>query len=625
MTDITQRIEDLGPAERLIQSLLTHADHMVHNRPGIVTQDPTTFACVKWEASTYKMEGGEKIAYFLRKVGKKSERVRAGVLGDDGVVRENARVIGEYRLPGFFPEIVRQVYRQVADIYNLDNDFAARWASYAFGQEHRDLKVVLCAFMLVQTRRGDPVTENGKVLFADEDYRDVGEAMCLIRRPDGKDFNPKLLLRVGDLLAHPEVARINRELGFTGSAKNPAMGRWPRVVEKYLRHREANPNLLTGLVQKAGFRTTLLALAQRIGYKPTTPAFFRILRWKQKQSLDGRRTIAIGEAVTKAESWEGLGEAEICERIMLTRPSYKRIVGMLPANVGITRAIMVAAVVAGGLSNQDLIILSPTLEELGLTTVEPVKARWEAALAKAENQRAVHIAQRVKSSDVANKLQTAADTAMQRAVEKVVRGLRIYVMVDISSSMTTCIDLAKEYIAKLLGGFPLDHLHVSVFNTNGRVLRIQSASKAGVEAAFRGINASGGTDYGAGVSALADFKPTDDEDVLFLFVGDEQARDFDAVVRTSGLRPSAFGLVKIGYDSDRCVRNTATRLGIPCFTIDKDIFDDVYAIPRMLQNLIASTPVATAATVPGRATPVRVSLVATILKTDLLAKPAWAM
>ena len=30
------RVESLGPAERVVQALLQHADHMVHNRPGVV-------------------------------------------------------------------------------------------------------------------------------------------------------------------------------------------------------------------------------------------------------------------------------------------------------------------------------------------------------------------------------------------------------------------------------------------------------------------------------------------------------------------------------------------------------------------------------------------------------------
>lgn len=34
-----QRIETLGPAERIVSTLTTYTDHAVHNRPGIVTKD----------------------------------------------------------------------------------------------------------------------------------------------------------------------------------------------------------------------------------------------------------------------------------------------------------------------------------------------------------------------------------------------------------------------------------------------------------------------------------------------------------------------------------------------------------------------------------------------------------
>jgi hypothetical protein len=55
--------------------------------------------------------------------------------------------------------------------------------------------------------------------------------------------------------------------------------------------------------------------------------------------------------------------------------------------------------------------------------------------------------------------------------------------------------------------------------------------------------------------------------------------------------------------------------------IDERIFADPYAIPRTIRALIAATPIGkSSATV---AVP-RVSLVDTILATDLLQKPAWA-
>lgn len=626
--------ENLGPAEKILQTVLSYTDHSFHNRPGIVVTDPNSAVGVEWRPVTHVVEDGDKVIYELRKVGHKSTKVKLGKLKDDGSVKDGNRVIGRYQPAGLYPEVVVWIYKQAAEVWKLDNEFSAKWASYAFGQEHRDLKVILAAFMLVQSRKGDPVLDAGKVAFYDEDYRDVGEAMLLLyskskdkgkkdKDKDSKDFNPKLLLRVRDVLCLPGVAEINRELGFGKSARHSFLGRWPKAVEKWLRYREDNPKLLEGLV-KAGFRRTVMDLARAIGYKPNSSKFFEFLRWKQSQAEDGRRSIAIGQAVTAAESWEGFTEEQICETIVKTKTNFKRIVGLLPKGTGLTRAIVAAAIEAGSLSDKDLIIATPTLEELGLLEVQEIRERWEKATKVAEDMRAANIASRVRSKATQEKLVEAADNAVKKAVEEVVKGLRIYFMVDISGSMTESIVRAKEYIQKFLQGFPKEQIHISVFNTSGREIDIKHNSAAGVENAFRGITAGGGTDYGSGVRVLGCHKPKEDEDVLFIFVGDEQAADFVPVVRDSGLNPLAFGFLYVEGNMGRqyhAVTNTAAELGIPCFMIDERIFADPYAIPRTIRALVAATPVGKVAS---RAAIPRVSLVDTILNTELLRKPAWA-
>ena len=621
--------ENLGAADRIIQSLLAYQDHMVHNRAGMVTVDRTQVVGVRWEPVTHRVQEGQKVVFRLVKetVGRKKKQteVRIGTLREDKkIMNGGPNPIAEYRDAGLFPEVAQWLYRQVAEVWKLDNEFAARWASYAFGEEHRDLKVVLAAFMLVQNRKGDPVMDAGKVAFYDEDYRDVGEAMLLLNRKDDRGFNPKMLLRVHDFLKLPVIAQINRELGFGNSARNAFLGRWPAVVEKWLRYREENPKVLQGLV-KAGFKTTVMELAERVRYKPSTPNFFKVLRWGQAQADDGRRSILIGEAVAAAESWEGLTEEQICEKITKDKPDWKRVTSMVPQKVGITRAIMAALIEAGGLSGKDLLILTPTLEELGLLEVKSVKVRWDKAVKDADDMRAANIARNVKSKEVKEKLQEAADNALQKVVEKIVeeRNLRIYFLIDISGSMEHAIEQAKALLAKFVQGFPVERTHVAVFSTAGRLVEIKHASAAGVENAFRGIKAGGGTDHGSAVKALSGFKPKPDEDALFIWVGDEgqQGTCYDAIVQ-SGLRPVAFGLVRMPHDPhSRFIRDTAVRLGIPCFNIDLRTFEDPYAIPRTLHNLIAATPVGKEMAV--QAAP-RFTLVEKILKTDLLKKPAWA-
>ncbi|MDP2734827.1 MAG: VWA domain-containing protein, partial [bacterium] len=423
-------------------------------------------------------------------------------------------------MPGIFPEVAAYVYGQIAEVYKLDNEFAARWASWAFAQDNRDLKVALAAFMLVQDRKGEPVRgSDGKIEFCDDDFRDVGEAMMLLRG-NGKDLNPKLLLRVGDLLTLPQVAEINRKLGFGKSAREAFLGRYPKVVEKWLRFRERNPRMLTGLV-KAGFRSTVKRLCVRVGFKPESVGFFQALRWKQKQAKDGRRGMAIGDEVAKAESWEGLTERQICNQIKKGKPNWKRIVGMLPVTVGVTRAVVACAIESGSLSDQDMIILTPTLEELGLLTDPSVSARWAKATQAATNQRAANVAQRVRKQATAEKLQEVADQATAKALVEVTKGLRVYVVVDKSGSMENSLEAAKGYLTRLLVGFPMAQLHVSVFNTVGTEILLKAASAVAVAQAFRGHTAGGGTYHHEGVQAIIGNKPGPNEDAIFLFVGDE--------------------------------------------------------------------------------------------------------
>ena len=108
-----QRLENLGPAERLVQALTTYTDHLYHGRPGIVIPDGRTNVGVRWNAALWKLEGEEKIVYRLDKTrqgyGRRAKQVtartRMGVLNDDLSVSENGTVTAQFRNPGLFPEV----------------------------------------------------------------------------------------------------------------------------------------------------------------------------------------------------------------------------------------------------------------------------------------------------------------------------------------------------------------------------------------------------------------------------------------------------------------------------------------------------------------------------------------
>jgi hypothetical protein len=287
---------------------------------------------------------------------------------------------------------------------------------------------------------------------------------------------------------------------------------------------------------------------------------------------------------------------------------------------------MAATIEAGGLSSTDLVILTPTLEELGLLKVPSIELRWKAAMGKAENQRAANIARNVKSKEVKEALEGAADRATAKAMEEVTRDLRVYVCIDKSSSMQGALERAKLCLKRFLGGIPLERLHVSVFNTQGSKIEIKAAKAAAVDHAMRGHTAGGGTLYSSGVQALAFDRPKDESaDSLFIFVGDQAGEQGSILAETlvkGEFNPVAFGYLRVvaeGWGEGRTVVDAAAHLGIPCFQIDEALFEDPYSVTRTLRDLIASTPVTAGGTSGGRK-----SLLEEVLETPLLQKPIWA-
>ena len=389
--------ESLGPAEKLVQLIINFPDHLWHNRPGVVRNG-------KWKAATRK-----EIAEH-----KTSGRVRGG----------------EWREPGSNPTAIEQVYGALADISQANNELAARLASYVMKEtDWRDMKVVCAAFMLVQNRAGEPITEerNGKkvVLFHDDDYREIGEAMIkMYERGSNRMMNPKLIQRVGEVLSLPGVVTLNRVLGFGNPHKRkPFTGRYYKAVTDWLEFRETNLSLLEGL-KKSGYSKTVQALARMIGYKPKSKRFFEVLGWKQKQAVAGHRTIGLTDLQIRKLSFDGLSEKQICEMIVAEKPGWKQVMGMLPKSIGLTPAIFVAML--DQFSDKDLTILTPTLEELGLLKHEPIKRRWQEAIQNQDDQRARNIAKNIRDRELAGKLEASADAAVKKAVAEATKDCLLY-------------------------------------------------------------------------------------------------------------------------------------------------------------------------------------------------------
>ena len=591
--EIQQLAESLGPAERLLDLIINFPDHLWHHRPGIVVNG-------KWRAATRR-----EIRAFHR----------------DGALPRGV----EFRQPGPNVEAIVRVYRTLAQIWEANQELAARLASYVMREtDWRDMKVVCAAFMLVQDRCGSPIVDESgavrEVLFYDEDFREVGEAMIkFYARGSARMMNPKLILRIGKVLSLPEVAEINRDLGFGNAHKRkPFQGRYPKAVRDWLRFRESNETLLEGL-KKAGYAGTVKNLSRMAGYKPDSQRFFEILGWPQTQHAGGHRSIGLdGTLQVRKLSFEGLSEAEICETIVAEGLGWKQVVGLLPSGIGLTPAICVALM--DGLSDKDLVILAPTLEELGLLTNAEVKARWQEALRSQEDQRARNIARNLADREAAAQLEEAADQAVAKAVEESTAeaDLHLLFLIDISASMEGAIALSKEALSMIVQGFPKDRVHIAAFNTVGYLLRPRHWSGKGVDHMLKAVQASGGTMYSAGLAAFRANRvelPKGAETILFC-VGDEAGeagQEFARNLDGWGYRPAAIAhLVNVaeGWSRGRTVRGAADALQVPYTEVAVDQFTDVYQVQRTLKAVLEAQPF--------RA---RQSLVEKILQAPLLTKP----
>lgn len=580
-----------GPAEKLLDLVLSSSAHLWHNRPGLDV------------SGTWHPKRGAKKDLLTR---------------------------GTPVKPGLFVPAAERLYSRLLEIYSLNAELFARFASYALtSTEWRDLKVACAALMLVQPHAGQPIKDDaqngtGAVAFYDDDFRATGEAMVLFyEKKSTKMLTPKAVLRVAELLETKAIADLNRMAGFAdaGSKKAP-LGRWKRAATRWLALREKNLPMLQGLV-KAGYKETIKAIARKAGYKPETQAFFEVLGWKQKQASGGHRTVGLGTLkLQKRDRFDGLSEAEICEAIVTQKLSYKDVVGRLPKDVGLTPAIMVAALPS--LSDRDLRMLTPTLEELGLMTEPEIRKRWEKAIATSTDQRALNIAKNVRSKELQSKLEEASDNAAKKAVAEAAAEQPVDVMflIDKSGSMEGAIDKSKEALSRILAGFPQERVHIASFDTVGTVLKPKAPSRAAVQHMLSAIKAGGGTVHASAVRALynAGVRIPAGSKLIVIVVGDEAGEDGAQLARA--FREMAYEvaalaiLVSVSGARGRTVQETARALGVPYSEVQIDQFDDPYNVPRVLRTLLEAPKLG-----PGTLA-VQTGWLEKVLKTPILQLPS---
>ena len=361
----------------------------------------------------------------------------------------------------------------------------------------------------------------------------------------------------------------------------------------------------------------------------------------------GSRTIGIGDIkLLKRERFDGLSEDVICERIVNEKLKFTEVIGRLPAELGLTPAIMVALLPS--LSDRDLRRLTPTLEALDLLSDVEIRSRWEAAIQTATDQRALNIVKNVKRKDLRDALTTAADAAVQKAVEEATRDDDIHVMflVDKSGSMENAIEQSKEALSRILAGFPPERISIASFDTHGTVLEPKAPTRMGVQHILARITAGGGTVHAAGVDALYrnGLRIPEGAKLIVIVAGDEAGEsgtDFARCFAKCGYTVSAMALIvcinvpearqperrswigsilglappstPFAQTRGRTVRDCAAALRVPYTEVSVDQFEDPYQVPRVLKTMLEA---------PVLGLEGRLSWIDKIMQTPLLERPA---
>jgi hypothetical protein len=246
------------------------------------------------------------------------------------------------------------------------------------------------------------------------------------------------------------------------------------------------------------------------------------------------------------------------------------------------------------LSDRDLRLMTPTLEELGLLSEPTIRARWEKAVQTATDQRALNIVKNVRSQELKQKLSEASDNAARAAVAEAIADtdVRVMFLIDKSGSMEGAIEKSKEALSRILAGFPVEKLHVAAFDTVGTVLQPKAASRTAVQHMLKDIKAAGGTTHAAGVHALhrTGVKVPDTAKLIVLVVGDEagEAGDqFARAFRECGYNVAAMALlVSVASARGNTVRSCAGQLKVPFSEVSVEQFEDPYQVPRVLKALM---------------------------------------
>jgi hypothetical protein len=374
-------------------------------------------------------------------------------------------------------------------------------------------------------------------------------------------------------------------------------GRVPRsartAVERYLRRREAEPNLFDRAALRA--RKAMKGLYAGLHIKPDARANAILFAEQPPVESVLFKLKELARATTPVEQARIVAEYRI---------PYTVAVGA----VGKVTPTVLAALI-DAMTPQEAINNLASLKRRGALDHPEVKALVEAKLEAAQRDSRVS-AFKARVAVDATELDAETVARLERVTnEQVKRRGRITkstaLLIDKSGSMENAIELGKR-IAAMVSGIAEAGLHVYAFDTMPYPVKSEGLELSDWERAFQLIQAGGGTSIGAPLEAMRLRKVAVEQIIVVTDEGENTAPYFPQVyqqyVQELGVKPNVL-IVKVGYATGYLERQLrAIQAQVDTFTFA----GDYYALPNL---------------VPLLTRPSRLELLMEIMETPLPTRP----
>lgn len=474
---------------------------------------------------------------------------------------------------------LEKIYPTHKEISDQDPLFYRQLASWYFDNgEIRDHKEMFCIVLCLSTFEGS---------------RDIGLAML-------RQLPPYQVARVVDFINGRTTKHkvttpaVPARAGRRGVAATPAVPATSTIqakkfglykvipismrteVARYLREREADNAWFDASVMSG--RKNIKRMYSLMHIAPSERAQSILFDNNPPEDSTLRTLKDLVNAKTPTEQAKLIIEKKIPYRVAST------------VVTSMTPTVMLALIEV--MSDQELINNMGSLNKRGVMDNPELKEKISQRLEKAKSNKkgrmsALKATEAAKSSGVSEDLRKQLEDVSDAQIKSKGRIIRpTALLVDKSGSMSQGIEIGKQ-MASLISAIMDSDFYVYAFDTMPIPIKSQGTDIASWTKAFAGINAGGGTSYGAAMAMLTRNKQLVEQVVLVGDEGEYQSPTFlsayNAYVAEMNVKPSIFILQCGSRESYGRIREQLIRNGIE---VDHYEFNgDYFSLPGLIPYL----------------------------------------